>query len=388
VNRYALPVSIIIGGFALAALLIATGPELEQTAPVVSAPLVRVVEAHPQTIQLTTLAQGSVVPSTESELVPEVSGRIISMSPALVSGGFFTQGEVLLTVDPLDYEVALEQARANLARAESDLSTAAKTHARQHDLAKKQSISESQMDDALNRLRVAEAAVREAKARLTHAERDLARTQLTAPYNGRVRSEHIDLGQFVSRGVAVATVYATDVAEVKLPVHDQELAFLSLPLNATAIAPNRQLSVTLRARFAGSEHQWQGKIVRTEGELDPGTRMINLIAQVHSPYDHPDNTAPLSVGLFVNAEIQGIRVDHVVTLPRTALHNQSQVYVVDADNTLRFRAVEVLRADENQVYIKNGLQAGERVCISPISSDLDGMQVRLQETTDTPQATH
>jgi RND family efflux transporter MFP subunit len=301
----------------------------------------------------------------------------------MVSGGFFKMGDVLLSIDPLDYEVALEQAKATLARAKSDLSNASKTHARQKSLEKKQSISESQMDDALNRLRIAQATLRESQAILARAERDLGRTQLTAPYDGRVRSETIDIGQFVSRGTALASLYATDIAEVRLPIHDEELAFLDLPLLVNGNTLERKIPVTLRARFAGAEHQWQAEVVRTEGELDPRTRMITVVAQVVQPYATHNNKPPLSVGLFVKAEIDGIDVDDVVIVPRSALRENSQVLIVDTENKLRFRTVEVLRIAQDSVYIQGGLNTGEKVCVSALNSPLDGMLVRLDSQRDT-----
>lgn len=383
-KRILLPLFIVFGGFALAALLIATGPKLESIPLVNSAPLVRVLAVNLQRVQLSTTTHGTVAPRSESQLVAEVSGRIIAMSPAMVSGGFFKRGEVLLSIDPLDYEVALEQTKANLARATSDLSNASRTHDRQKDLKKKQSISESQMDDARNRLRIAEATLRESKAKLARAERDLDRTQLTAPYDGRVRSENIDIGQFVGRGTSLARLYSTDIAEVRLPIHDEELAFLNLPLLVNGNTLERKIPVTLHARFAGAEHQWQAEVVRTEGELDPRTRMITIVAQVARPYATQNNKPPLSVGLFVKAEIEGIHVDDVVIVPRSALRENSQVLIVDKENKLHFRTVEVLRIAQDKVYIQGGLNTGEKVCVSSLNTPLEGMQVRLDSGREPP----
>jgi RND family efflux transporter MFP subunit len=387
VKTFVLPFLIVLGGFGAAAILIVTGPKIEPLAPQSRAPLVRVLDVTPRTVQLSTLTHGTVVPRTESELVPEVSGRIIGMSPAMISGGFFSEGEVLISIDPLDYEDALEQAKAGLTRSQSDLDNARTAHKRQLDLARKQSTSASQRDDALNRLRIAEAMLREAKTKRSRAERDLVRTRLIAPYDGRVRKERVDVGQFVNRGTSVATIYATDIAEVRLPIHDEELAYLELSLTARHTDIEHPVNVTLRARFAGDTHEWQGEVVRTEGELDPSTRMINVIAQVVSPYSPANDRPPLSIGLFVEAEIHGKQVDNVVVLPRSALRNASQVFVVDANNRLRFRDVDVLRIVADEVYIKGGLQPGELVCISALENALDGMSVRMQSSDTSSQVT-
>jgi RND family efflux transporter MFP subunit len=374
IKRFLLPIGILVGGFLLMGLILNTGPKLEHKPPANNAPLVRTWVADTQTVQLSAITHGSVLPRTQSELIPEVSGRIINISPAMVSGGFFKTGEMLLEIDPLDYEVSLEQARAGLASAQSELTNAKKGHERQLDLAKRQSTSQSQKDDSLNRLTIAQARIREARARLSKAERDIMRTRITAPYDGRVRSERVDIGQFVNRGSSIASLYATDLAEVRLPIHDEELAYLDLPLagEASANLPD----AILRARFAGADHTWQGKIVRTEGELDPQTRMITVVAQVEAPYKPSGNRPPLAVGLFVEAEIIGKQVSDVFVLPRSALQANEQVYVIDADNRLVFREVNVLRVVAEDVYVTSGFDSGETICLSTISNAVEGMQVR------------
>ncbi len=373
------PVFVLLGGFAAAALLIATGPRVEPRPHVVEAPLVRVLRASPETIQLSVSTHGTVVPRSESELIPEVSGRVTWVSPDLVSGGFFSQGEPLLRIEALDYEVELEQARARLARAESDLANARTTHARQIDLAAQQASSEARRDDAINRLRVAEAVKREALGSLAKAERNLVRTEILAPYDGRVRSERVDVGQFVNRGAIVATIYAIDFAEVRLPIPDAELAYLDLPLVYDEGETSEPIAVTLRARFAGQEHEWQGEVVRTEGELDAQTRMVNVVARVPEPYARAKGKPPLSVGLFVEAEISGPEARNIIVLPRSALRGGDRVLIVDADERLRFRAIEVLRVSRDQVLVQGGLEDGDRVCVSPLEIAMEGMLVRVQE---------
>ena len=381
VKQYFLPAFVVIIGVAVAAAIIATGPQLDPQPPAVNAPMVRTSPAVNETVQLTAITHGTVLPRTESELVPEVSGRVIGISPAMVSGGFFRQGDLLLEIDPLDYEVGLEQAKAALASSRSELTNATKAHERQLDLAERQSTSQSQKDDALNRLHFAQASLREARARLSRARRDLERTRITAPYDGRVRSERVDIGQFVNRGAPVASLYATDVAEVRLPLHDEELAYLDLPLAGTPFE-DRQARAILRAQFAGEQHTWEGQIVRTEGELDPQTRMINVIAQVDAPYQQTGNRPPLAVGLFVEAEIVGHQVDNIFVLPRSALQQNEQIYVVGDDNRLQFRDITILRSVAEEIYISDGIRPGELICLSPVNNAIPGMLVRPVTETD------
>jgi len=375
------PIFVLLVGISIAAALLLTARPIPKKPLRFEPPLVRVLVASPETIRMRVSTHGTVMPRTESELVPEVAGRVEWVSPALVSGGFFTRGEPLLRIESLDYDLALEQGRARRARAESDLANARVAHTRQLDLAKQQAASEAARDDAINRLRVAEAAMREAEAALAKAERDLTRTEIVAPYDGRVRSEHVDVGQFVNRGAGIATIYAVDFAEVRLPVQDAELAFLDLPLVHRAEADDSLgAPVTLKARFAGRDHQWQGKVVRTEGELDPKTRMVNVVVQVADPYAVRGQKPPLSVGLFVEAEIIGAVANDVVVLPRSALHGHSQVLVVDGEDRLHFRDVDILRINRDQVLVQGGLAMGDRICLSPLETPVEGMLVRVHET--------
>jgi len=139
------------------------------------------------------------------------------------------------------------------------------------------------------------------------------------------------------------------------------------------------LSVTLTAKFAGEQHQWQGYVVRTEGELDPNTRMMHVVARVATPYGSANKSAPLSIGLFVDAEIHGRTVPNVTVLPRSALRAGDRLLLVDKSNKLRFREVEVLRLAGNNVYIGNGVSKGDRVCLSTMQSSADGMLVRVSD---------
>ncbi|MFT7653239.1 MAG: RND family efflux transporter MFP subunit, partial [Candidatus Azotimanducaceae bacterium] len=221
----------------------------------------------------------------------------------------------------------------------------------------------------------------------SRARRDRARTSLVAPYDGRVRSERVDIGQFVKRGTAIGVIYAVDFAEVRLPIHDQELAYLDLPLSQAPQSNKVLAAVTLTAEFAGSTHQWQGEVVRTEGELDPTTRMVHVVARVPNPYVGGDDQAPLAVGLFVDAQIHGDVLDNVTVLPRSALRNDDQVLLVDANNQLRSRTVEVLRLADDEVYVGGGLTKGDRVCISALQSTSEGMLVRVANDASPADAT-
>jgi RND family efflux transporter MFP subunit len=211
------------------------------------------------------------------------------------------------------------------------------------------------------------------------AERNLERTQIRAPYPGRLRKKNVDQGQFVAMGNPLATIYAVDYAEVRLPLPDDQLAYVELPLHYRG--ENKRLKgpqVTLKADFAGQVFEWTGAIVRTEGEIDPGSRMVHAVAQVKNPYGRGDdpNRPPLAVGLYVEAEIEGATAEGVAVLPRSALRGRTQVLVITPEDRLEFRDVDVLRTTREEIYVRGGLKEGERVCLSPLEAVTDGMQVR------------
>ncbi|HIA50284.1 MAG TPA: efflux RND transporter periplasmic adaptor subunit, partial [Acidobacteria bacterium] len=321
----------------------------------------------------------TVEPRTESQLVSEVSGRIVEVSPSFVAGGFFEAGDILFKTDPHDYEQTLVQRKAEIENARLRiLQEEAEAEVAQwgwdrigSGQARPLTLREPQIASARAELAAAE-------ANLKTAQRNLERTEVRAPYAGRVREKNVDVGQFVTVGAPVARIYAVDAAEVRLPLPDEDLAYLDLPLNYRGESGRiRGPVVTLRAGFAGRIHEWQGRIVRTEGEIDPRTRMVHVVAEVPDPYGRgPDPTRPpLAAGMFVEAEIVGRTVENVAVVPRAALRSPGQVLIVDADSRLRFRDVDVLRATTDELFILDGLETGDRVNISPVEVVSDGMEV-------------
>jgi RND family efflux transporter MFP subunit len=380
--KIALPVVVLVAGLLGTIGLVSARPTVGARDLARQIPMVHATRVEKTSIQHSVRAQGSVVPRTESVLVAEVSGRIVQVSASLASGGFFEAGDVLAQIDPSDYEVTVERAQAGLARAESESRLANSTLIRIKSMNQQGVASAAALDDAQNAMRVSAAARRDARAALLQAERNLERTRLLAPFAGRVRDKQVDVGQFVGRGAPVARVYAVDYAEVRLPVPDSEAAFLDLPIDYRGdLTGDPGPLVLLRAQFAGREYTWEGRIVRTEGELDPRTRMIQAVARVENPYGRgkdPDRP-PLAVGLFVNAEIQGRLVEDVVVIPRSALRGSDEVVVIDEESRLRLRQVGVLRRNRDTAVIRSGILPGEWICTSPLSFRIDGMEVRIAE---------
>lgn len=372
---------VFLGGIAATASIVGNRPRAtpEPRRPV--APLVRVVEARSQTVQLSVRANGTVAPRTEIDLVPEVSGRVVFVAPSLASGGFFDANETLLRLDARDYELALSRTRAEVARAElrvareeAEAAVARREwQALTNESAPPLAVREPQVAEARAELSAARAA-------MERAELDLSRTKLSVPFSGRVREKNVDLGQFVQRGNRLGRVYSVEVAEVRLPIPDDQLAFLDLPLGRGGdLDPEPSPMVTLSATFGGRLRSWSGRIVRTEGELDPRSRMLQAVVQVRDPYDREKKTGlpPLAIGMFVDAEVTGHTLENVFVVPRVAMRGPDSVLVVGPDSRLGFRKVHVLRFERQRVIIDKGLQDGDTLCVSPLDAVVDGMPVRV-----------
>jgi RND family efflux transporter MFP subunit len=347
------------------------------------APLVRVVEAVPTSHQFTVWTNGTVKPRTEAALVSEVAGRVTSVSTSFANGGFFEKGDVLVRVDPQDYEYAVVTARGQLAQAKVRV----ELEEAQAEVAREEWKSlgggkESPLATREPQVEEARAAYAAAEAALEKAERDLERTRIRAPFAGRIRQKLVDVGQFVSPGIAVAHIFAVDYVEVRLPIPDSDLAYLDLPVNYRGDAEQQPgPEVALYADFAGKRHKWTGRIVRVEGEIDPVSRMIHAVAQVDDPYGRGSDgdQMPLAIGLFVDAEIMGRKVDDAIVIPRSAIRSDDTVFIVDDDDRLVFRNVTVARMGRESAVVTGGIEASERVCVSLLDAVTDGMKVRTMD---------
>ena len=373
-----LPIVVLIIGFLGAYALVKSRQVVQPEPTEAPPPLVRVQSISPTDFQLIVPAQGTVAPRTQTTLISQVAGQIIAVSPAFANGGFFEKGDVLLTIDPRDYEVAVAQAQVQVAQAKLRLAREEEEAEIARDEWKRLGTGEP-TDLVLRKPQIneARATIAAAEGALMRANLNLERTQIRAPYPGRVRTKNADVGQFVNPGSPLGQIYAIDYAEVRLPVSDDQLAYLDLPLSfRNNPHHNSGPDVRFHATYAGREHTYMGRIVRVEGEIDTRSGMIALVGRVDNPYRQRDsNTPPLAVGMFVTAEILGHRAENVVVIPRAALRGKNRVLVVTG-NRLSYRTIDILRADAENVVVRSGLKSGEQLCISPIDTVVDGMRVR------------
>ena len=360
-------------------VLTASKPEMKKRKPPAPVPMVRTIKTNsgPQTVYIK--GEGTVRPLREIDLVPEVGGKVVGMSFALVNGGVFKEGDTLLQIDPVDYELAVTLARAKVKEAESRLELAeeeALAAVEEWRLLYPDSAGEDSKPSALvakePQLAAAQARLEADKANLRKALLSLERTKLKAPFAGRVGEEKVDVGQYVSPGQALGTLYSTEAAEIVVPLEGGDLFWFDVP--AFTSTDGRGAPAVIRASIAGRELSWPGKVVRTEGRLDERTRMIHVVVRVDKPYARKP---PLVFGLFVAVGIEGRKVQSVTVIPRAALHQGNVVWIVDKASRLRFRKVEVARVHGDEAIVTKGLEDGETVVTTPLKVVTDGMAVRM-----------
>ena len=358
-------IAILVAAVVAVIVMSSLRPEPPKKERVVLDPLVDVVLLENMTTSFEIQSQGTVLPRTETVLSAEVSGTIASISPKFVAGGVFQSGEILMQIDPTNYEVALEQADALVLQRTIEYEGAKKL--------------QSQGYRAQSELASATAALAAAKAERVRASRNLERTKIRLPYEGIVRSKETDLGQFVNTGTRLGVVFATDYAEVRLPLTDLDLAYVSLP-DAAAIAASGYADgplVTLTATQKGKREEWSARIVRTEGVVDEKSRVTYAVARIKDPYHlHSDGVA-LPVGTFVSATIQGTVAEDIIRIPRSVVRGTNELVFVDEDDELRIRHVEIARSDADYVYICGGATHGERVVVTVLESAINGLKVRV-----------
>ncbi len=367
VKRILLIVAIFAISGATAFMLFASRSEPPKKEVEEKSMLVDVLELQPMTANFKVRSQGTVKPRTQTKLSSEISGTITSISPKFIPGGVFSANETLLRVDPTNYDVAVRQAEALLAQRKIEYDGAAKLR--------------NQGYRAESDFASAKAALVTAEAELVRAKRNLERSYIRLPYAGMVYSKDADLGQFVNPGTALGVVFATDYAEVRLSLTDQDLAFVDLP-NAADISASGAANgppVTLTAVQKGREVSWSANIVRTEGVVDESSRVTYVVARIDDPYALQSARPVLPVGTFVTATIEGAMVEDVIRVPRNALRGSDQLIFVDDQDRLRIRTIDILRSDADFVYLSAGVEAGERVVLTAIEMPVNGTKVRVNE---------
>ena len=347
-----------------------------------TAPKVEVQTLLPQSYQVWLETQGTVQARTESDLVSQVRGKVIWVSPSFRPGGFFEEGDVLIKIDRRDYEMEVRISAGQLAQAQLRLSEEEATVEQALADWKRLGLGEEPSDLVLRKpqLNEAKANVDSAQARLEMAQLNLERTTIRAPYAGRVLYNQVDFGQYVSPGNSLARIYAVDFAEIRLPLSERQLAYIELPelyrgeTETSVDGPE----VTLTWTVGNEEYDWQGRIVRAEGALDARSRQLFVVAQVENPYaKRSDDKPPLKVGSFVQARIKANLLEDVFVIPREQYRKNEYVLIVDKENKLRRREIFVEWGDDENLVVSSGLSEGEKICLTPMNFPVEGMRVEI-----------
>ncbi len=397
-----LPIVIVFGCASLMRKMIGNKDDPKRASP--PSPLVRVeaTRLQPKDYQVVLETRGTVRPRTQISIIPEVSGRVISISPSLRAGGFFETDEVLLEIDPGDYEIAVTVAEGAEAQAAATLAEEEARADQARDNWKRLGKTGEPTPLVLRepQLKQAQANLAAAKAQVAQANRDLARTKIRGPFAGRVTAKLVDVGQFISSSTPIAEAYAVDYVEIRLPLRNDDLSFVDLPesyRNAEASGKEGP-PVRFVGRLGGIVSEWSGRVVRVEGAIDEQSRQLFVVAQVDDPYRKPeDGGPPMKIGLFVDAYVDGKILGNVFILPRAAVRPSGELLLIDENNKLSRQRVEPIFSDEDHIIVANdpegahgGLKAGQVVCLTPLTYPADGASVLptidgVAPTTEEPQ---
>jgi len=379
--RYVLtPFAIIFAAVIVLMVMGAMAPKPIKKPIKIKAPLVEVIELEQQDIAFSISSQGSVLPRTETNIISEVSGNVVSVSDKFQVGGFFKKGEELLRIDDITYQVAYLKAESRLESAVAEL---AQEEARVKQAKDEWLLTGKSLEKAptlalrLPQLQQAKASIKSAEADLTEAKTKLERTRIIAPYDAMIKAKQVDVGQYASTGSSLATTFAVDYAEVRLPVKQRDVAFLNLPKinqDATTGAP-----VELFFKINGKKQHWASTLTRYEGVVDMTSRVHYVVAQLDDPYGiiEGNQAGELRMGTFVNADITGKTVQNALAIPRRAIHGANTVYLVDEENKLHISQIDILRSEVEYVYTLETLPENQRLVVTNIETPVDGMTLRI-----------
>ena len=343
--------------------------------------LVQTIDAKKQDRQLIVKGAGTVKASQEVSIVPQVSGLITYISPQLVVGGLFKKDDTLFKVEAIDYVLGLEKAKAARAKAEYDLATIeGRARVARSEWQRLNQDTNTEPNPLVlygPQTANAKASLASAQAAVDQAQLALDRTELKAPFNSRVKSENIDIGQYVKSGSSIAVLAGTDSVEIAVPLTSENLHWLNIPLHSRTLnGPDAVVSVT----NSGPDNEWQGHVLRSTGEVNPKSRMMDIIIEVRDSYrlSNPKNTGrpALTIGTFVDVQLKGKKLKDVFVIPRTTYRDDSTVWLIDNEGKLRIQKVIPVRIEKNEVIISTGLTDGDQIIVTNISGAANGMKLR------------
>ena len=385
---------LLLGSFGIATLLVAQRPEPERRDPPSQIPFVTTAPAIAGSGAIPVFGAGTVRPRVQVDVAAGVSGRVVWVDPAFESGGRVSEGQALFRIDDADYRFRVDQARAGVAAQQLELlkveeeARIARDQYEQYRSRRAEAGSEANpLAQWEPQLAAAGSALERARSVLAEAELFLSRTEVRAPFDAAVRSETVGVGQFVTAGVGVGRIYASDAVEIVVSLPDADAALIPGLWDLRAGSRDRRVAARVIAAHGTGRFAWQGTVDRVEAVLDEATRTLDVIVRVPNPFaggsplgvegGNPDagSSPPLLVGQFVDVEIEGVTPEEYFRIERLALRPGNEVWAVRGD-AVTIVPVRVLQRFNDTVYVTGGLQEGQRVVLSGIQFVTEGMRVR------------
>ncbi|MDG1090085.1 MAG: efflux RND transporter periplasmic adaptor subunit [Candidatus Marinimicrobia bacterium] len=325
--------------------------------------------------QIKIKSTGTTTPITQTVLTSEVGGEVIYRSKKFSEGSSVISGEILAKIDDTDLQLQYKNALLQLASAEVQFAVQqAEAEIAQEAWEQVGEGIPQELTTKKPQLKQAKAALEVAKAQVQSAEKKLNKTEITAPYTGRIQNINIDLGSTIIPGQPVGSMYTSNEIEVTLSVKDSDLQFLDIPMDGRKLNSDQKSIVIIKSLYKGEMQEWAGNLERVDGVIDPMTRMIKLIANFKNNFI--EETKPiLPIGLFVEAEINGKQLENIFMIPNSALTPNDELLFLNQDDALEIRKVSVLTKMKNHILVKEGMKAGERVVVSKLSIATNGMLV-------------
>lgn len=382
IKKILLPI-IIITVTVFLVMTILKNPPASQRGKASKAPqmTVEVTTLAPQAYQVVVQSFGTVSPRTQSVLFSQVSGQINHVSKQFRTGGFFEQGDVLVQLDDRDYRAEVKIAQASLMAAKQSLQEEG-ARVKQAEADWKRLGNGGEANALVLRkpqYEAAKAQVLSAEAQLEKVKLSLERTQIVAPYVGRILKKNVDIGQVISSNTQLADIFAVDYVEIRLPIKNKDLPLMKLPeeySNEHAQLESNSSNVVISSDLMG-EQVWQGRIVRTESAIDELSQQLYVVAQIIRPYDGDYNQGPqIKMGQYVTAKITGRKIDNTIVIPSRAIYQGSYVYIVK-DNLLMRKEVTLGWQNGSESIVTSGLMAGDKLVLTSLGQVNSGTPVSI-----------
>ena len=379
VLKATLPFATVAGSVWIAMWLVATKPQAKQQEITNAGPAITAVRLERRTVSFPIRSQGTVQPRRETTLTARVAGQVEWVAECFYESGFFRKDEVLVRIDRRDYAIRIQRLEASLRSAKAKLLNAQQDLKRQQSLTESQATTEASVQQAVANAEMAAATVEELEAQVAEARNAESDTQIIAPFDGCIQEKSVELGQFVTIGTKLASCFATEAVEVRLPIDDDDFAFLGLPLGVS-LKPGTGPEVFLEAKFAGRLRRWTGNIVRSEAIVDSRSRMVYLVAQVSGPYGNiqANGGQPLAVGMFVEATIRCPPMADAILLPESCVTNTGEIFIVDSEGRLQPARIEIQRREREWIVALGDVPDGVTLCATHLDTFVPGMAVQIQ----------